>query len=257
MYEDVKYQVALANRMLAELGLATGLLASNGHSSLRVPEAPDRFVVKGRGYKIDALAAMQPQDMIVCDLEGAMVEGPPGGMQCFEVKMHSCIYRTYPEVLSVTHVHPRFIVVMSVLEAPLVPMCQEGVQIVNRPLPMYPHCKTVVTEEEGMEVATLLGNSRAILLQGHGATTTGHTLEESIMTMLQLEEQAKMNWYAYCAAGPYHRRITQEQVAEMSGRAPMQELPHFRDSMGSGPPRGGGGGVWNYYSGLVEKGMTP
>lgn len=100
--------------ILAEVGLATGVLASLGHASLRVPESPDHFIVKGRGYALDALSRMQPADMIVCDLEGYKVEGPPDSTQCFEVKLHSSIYKTHPEIQSVVHVHQRFVVVMSV-----------------------------------------------------------------------------------------------------------------------------------------------
>jgi Class II Aldolase and Adducin N-terminal domain len=74
---------------------ASGVTASLGHASLRVPGQPDRFVVKGRGYKMDALAAMRPEDMVVCNIEGSFIEGPPGSMQCFEVNMHSCIYKLY------------------------------------------------------------------------------------------------------------------------------------------------------------------
>jgi ribulose-5-phosphate 4-epimerase/fuculose-1-phosphate aldolase len=252
-FDDTKYEVAVANRVLAEVGLATGVLASLGHASLRVPEAPDRFIVKGRGYKMDALSAMRPEDMIVCDLDGFKVEGPPGTTQCFEVKMHSWIYKTHPEVQSVVHVHPRFTVVMSILQAALQPMCQEGAQLVSREIPVYPHVKTVVTDEEGEEVAKLLGDSPIILLEGHGATSTGNSLEESVMNMLHLEEQARMNWYAYCAAGPNHRSIPAESVAEMSGRTPMGQLDHFKDVMAGGQPRVGG--VWQYYTDRVQQGM--
>lgn len=248
--EEVKYDVAVANRVLAEVGLATGVLASLGHASQRVPGQPEYFVVKGRGYRMDALAAMDPADMIVCDMEGYKVDGPPNSTQCFEVKLHSCIYKTHPEVNSVVHVHPRFVVVMSVLQASLVPMCQEGAALVSAPLPVYPHVKTVQTEEEGMEVATLLGDSKAILLEGHGAATTGGTLEDAVMTMLQLEEQARMNWYAYCAAGPDHRFIPKESIAEMSGRTPLPELPHFVEPMRGARPRTGG--VWAYYTDRVS-----
>lgn len=251
MFEDVKYRVAVANRVLAETGLASGVLAANGHASLRVPGAQDRFVIKGRGYQIDALARMRPEEMIVCDLEGFLVEGPRGGTQPFEVKMHSCIYRTYPQVQSIVHVHPRFVVVMSVLEAPLTPMCQEGIQLVRAPLPVYPHVKTIQTDEEGMEVANLLGEGKAVILQGHGATTVGSSLEESVISMLQLEEQARMNWYAYCAAGPDHKAIPADRIDEMSGRTPLGELPHFADVMQAGPPRLGG--VYAHYSDLVSQ----
>ena len=58
MFEDVKRQVGVANRILAEVGFASGPLASLGHISMRVPENPNRFIVKGRGYEIDALPVM-------------------------------------------------------------------------------------------------------------------------------------------------------------------------------------------------------
>src|SRR6185295_11531940 len=41
--EDVKREVATANRVLANLGLATGLTAALGHASMRVPSQPHHF----------------------------------------------------------------------------------------------------------------------------------------------------------------------------------------------------------------------
>src|SRR6266849_2178242 len=209
---DVKRDVAIANRVLWALGLCTGVTTSLGHASLRLPDRPDRFLVKGRGYKMDALAAMRPEERVTCDLDGNRVDGPPGASQCFEVKMHSWMYKLYPEVRSVVHVHPRFTVLLSTLGQTLKPMCQEGIDLVARPLPMYPHAKTVVTDAEGEEVGRLIGSSRAVLLQGHGATTTGASLEEAVMNMLQLEEQAKMNYQALSALGPNYPSLPQAYI---------------------------------------------
>ena len=250
---DVKYQVAVANRVLWALGLASGVTASLGHASLRVPGQPDRFVVKGRGYKMDALAAMRPEDMVVCDTEGYFIDGPIGSTQCFEVKMHSCMYKLYPDVQSVVHVHPRFAVLLTTLGQQIKPMCQEGIQLVRTPLPMYPHVKTIQTDAEGMEVATLIKGYKAVLLQGHGATTIGNTLEEAVMNMLQLEEQARMNYYALSALGPNYPAIPDALIAEMSGRTPLAELPHFQEPIAraAGQPRVGG--VWQYYTAEVAK----
>ena len=103
--------------------------------------------------------------------EGFLVDGPPGITQCSEVKIHSCIYKTRLDVQSVVHVHPRFIVLLSVWAFPWCPMCQEGIHLVRHPLPVYPHVKTIQSDEEGMEVAHLLGDGSAIILQGHGAVT--------------------------------------------------------------------------------------
>ena len=86
--EEIKLQVAQANRVLSDVGLATGVTAALGHASLRVPSQPGWFVVKGRQYALDALAVMRAEDMVVCDTEGCLVGGPPGITQCSEVKIH-------------------------------------------------------------------------------------------------------------------------------------------------------------------------
>ena len=76
--DDVKREVALGSRILSITGLASGVRASMGHVSLRDPSDPNRFVVKGRGYKIDVLSRMTPENMVVCDLNGYLLDGPPG-----------------------------------------------------------------------------------------------------------------------------------------------------------------------------------
>src|SRR5437762_3272386 len=213
-FDEIRRQVAEANRVLANVGISTGAIAAHGHASVRVPEAPDRFVVKGRGGAMDVLARAQPEEMVVCDLEGYTLENAPGMTPALEVKMHSCIYKLYPRVNAIVHTHARFCAVMTVIGAEIGPMCQEGIQQVRRPLPVYPHVAPVLSDEEGIAVARLLGDNSAILLEGHGATTVGASLEQAVMNMINLEEQAKMNWYEYCAAGPGYRRISAPHVAQ-------------------------------------------
>jgi L-fuculose-phosphate aldolase len=255
--DDVKEQVAIANRTLDELGLATHTLASLGHVSMRVPNQPDLFVVKGRGYQIDALARVKPEDMIVVDMDGNMVDGKPGTSQCYEVKMHSCILRERPDVMSVVHVHPRFTVVMSLLDVTLRPMCNEGRDIVRNPLPVFNHSRLILNEQDGTEVTQTLGNGNAALLRGHGAVCTGRNMEQAVMTMLNLEEQARMNYYAFCAQGPDYEAIPDTQIEDAHvASAGMGELPHLKGpiSRGAGPGMGGRpGGVWAHYTGLVKE----
>jgi ribulose-5-phosphate 4-epimerase/fuculose-1-phosphate aldolase len=253
--DEVKYEVAQATRILSSLGLASGVTASLGHVSMRVPNQPDRFVVKGRGYQIDALEEMQYYDMIVCDLEGYKVDGPAKSTQCSEVKIHSCIFRERPDVMSVVHVHPRYTVLMTVLEERLRPMAQEGAQLVVDELPVYPHTKTVWSEEEGSELVGYLSDGKAVLMQGHGATMTGKSVSDSVLSMLQLEEQARMNYWALVAKGSDHKYLSDALVAEMSERPAQSEYPHFKELMrriGGNPPRDG---TWNSYKKKVSGDM--
>jgi L-fuculose-phosphate aldolase len=249
--EDIKRQVALANRTLANLGLATGLTSALGHASMRVPSQPDRFFVKGREYEFDALAIMEPDDMVMCDTEGFKVGGRPGLTQCSEVKIHSCIYKTRPDVQAVVHVHPRYVVLMSVLTGALTPMCQEGAQLLRKPLPLYNHTKTVQTDAEGMEMVEVMGQSRALLMRGHGAVTVGRSLSEAVMGMAQLEEQARMNYLAYCAEGKGYSHIPDALLDEMTNRQPLYEQPHFKDVLnGRAPQRDG---IWAYHQRVASR----
>ena len=255
--DDVKHAVAIANRTLDELGLATHVTASLGHVSMRVPNEPELFVVKGRGYQVDALARVNPEDMIVVDLDGNMIDGPKGTSQCYEVKMHSCILRERPDVSSVVHVHPRFTVLMSLLNVRMRPMCNEGREIVQNELPMFEDSRLILNEEDGMNVVKTIGDGPAALLRGHGAVCAGRNMEAAVMTMLNLEEQARMNYYAYAAEGPNYKSIPDAEIAYgKEAFRTMGDLPHLKGpiSRGAGPGAGGRpGGVWAHYTGLVKE----
>ena len=247
--KEPRRQVAVANRLLAEFGLATGVTMSLGHVSMRVPHNPDTFWVKGRGYEIDALALMRPEDMALCDLDGNLLEAAPGISQCSEVKIHSCLYKARLDVLSVVHVHPRYAVLLSVLGADMAPVCREGMPLVRQPIPVYPDVALITTEEEGVAVAETLGSGRVALLLGHGAVAVGASPSESVMTMLQLEEQARMNFLARSIASPDHARIPEELIEGESKKPPMSSPPHFKDRPGV---VGGRNGAYDYYAGLVS-----
>ena len=256
--DDVKREVAIGTRLLAEFGLATHILASLGHVSMRVPNDPELFVVKGRGYAMDALAVMRPEDMVVVDMDGNLVDGPRDAWQCNEVKMHSCILRERPEVQSVCHVHPRFTIVMGLLDIKMQAMCKEGQQLTRAGIPVFPHSRLILSEEDGMGVVQTMGSSQAVMLRGHGAATAGDSVETAVMTMLQLEEQARQNYYAYSMVGPdYHGVPEADQDEFAAGMRGLEEQPHLKGPIShSRRPRGGAGqpgGVWAYYSGLVSE----
>jgi ribulose-5-phosphate 4-epimerase/fuculose-1-phosphate aldolase len=253
--EAAKFEAAVGNRILAEFGLAAGVRASLGHVSMRVPGDPHLFVVKGRGYRMDVLSRMRPEDMVVCDLEGNWVDGPPYSLQCSEVKIHSCIYKNRPDVVSVVHVHPDYVVLMSVLEHGIKPMAQEGIWLVTRPLPLYRHTKIITSEEEGQEVARLLGDGETCLLLGHGAVTASSTgVEGAVLAMVHLEHQARLNYMAMCAAGPNHPSIPLNLAEEAMLARPEAE-PHIRARLEDVPGGRADAGIWAYFRELVTADM--
>ena len=129
--------------------------------------------------------------------------------------------------MSVVHVHPHYVVQMTILDVPIRPMNQGGSRLFTDPFPIYRHMKTVQSEDEGAEVAKVIAGRKAVLLTGHGATMTGRSLPDAVGSMRLLEEQALLNWEAYCAAGRDYPTVPADLIAEMNGRTPIGELPHF------------------------------
>jgi len=252
-YDELKYNVAVATRVLADLGLATGMNNSVGHVSMRVPDDPNLFVVKGRGYKMDVVGLMTPDDMVVVDLEGNKVEGPQGISQCYEVKMHSCIYRARPDVQSVVHVHPRFTILMSVLGQTIRPMSNSGAHLVRKPIPTYPHNKLILTDADGTGVANTLGDGLAVLLKGHGAATVGTTMQQSVTGMLHLEEQAMLNTYAAGISGLEHPYMSDEILDESRAQPSYDQLPHFKTSYD--PKLPARNGFWEFHRDQAERSL--
>ena len=102
-------------------------------------------------------------------------------------------------------------------------------------------------------MAERIGDHKAVILRGHGAATVGDSLADAVVTMLQLEEQARMNWYAYCAAGANHPGIPMEDVDEWHARyATRYDLAHLKGPLArrgaSEASPGQPGGVWAYYA---------
>jgi hypothetical protein len=100
-----------------------------------------------------------------------------------------------------------------------------------------------------------LGKSPAVLLQGHGATTVGNSLDQAVLAMMGLEEQAKMNYLALAALGPGYPHITDAMLDAADNRPPLGTLPHFAKALaGGGQPAVNG--VWTYYTDLAERAIA-
>ena len=86
----------------AELA-ASGLVAwTSGNISARVPGA-DLMVIKPSGV---AYPDLTPESMVVCDLDGAVVEGELSPSS--DTDTHAYVYRHMPEVGGVVHTHSAY-----------------------------------------------------------------------------------------------------------------------------------------------------
>jgi ribulose-5-phosphate 4-epimerase/fuculose-1-phosphate aldolase len=176
-----------------------------GHVSARIP-GTDRVLIKGKGPDEEAVEFAAERDVITLDLEGRMLEGRKGLEPPNESAMHLVIYRKRPEVMSVIHTHPDWIVALTACEKPLIPMyaaySPPGMRLVLDGIPIYPRSVTIINRELAEDFMRVMGEKRACLLIGHGMTVAGGSVEEATVTSLNLYELARIHGMAYAIGQP-------------------------------------------------------
>jgi L-ribulose-5-phosphate 4-epimerase len=227
--KELRQKVATACRILAASGICSGIRAAVGHASARIPDT-NLIVIKGRGYRNDALESMRPEDQLVVDLDCNIVSGPKGIAPAAEIKLYTHVYKTRPEVGGIVHAHPRFATVMSVVNIPMSVVCHEGAHVTLQGVPVFDDMNLISTDETGSQMAAALGPRSALLLKAHGAVTVGKTVEQATVNMIDLEEQAQMNYYCLNVGGPDFPRVPPKEVDAFVKfrREKLHELPWLK-----------------------------
>jgi ribulose-5-phosphate 4-epimerase/fuculose-1-phosphate aldolase len=174
---DVRYQVALANRMLAH----EGVLDAFGHVSVRHPGDPGRYLLA----RSRSPGVVEADDILEFTLDSLPVE-PPTVQLYAERVIHGCIYQARPEVTAVCHHHAPAVMPFCIAGVPIVPVFHLGaaggetVPFWNQRDEFGDTNLLVVKPEEGRSLARALGPHNAVLMNNHGATVVGRTLQELV-----------------------------------------------------------------------------
>jgi ribulose-5-phosphate 4-epimerase/fuculose-1-phosphate aldolase len=226
--------VAKSCRILGKMDLTK---AASGHVSQRVG---DRVLIRARGTDEVGVRFTTREQVIAVDLDGNKLDGPDGLLPPQEVFIHTCLYRTRPEVRSVVHIHPPTVVLFTICDVPLRPIIgaydPSSLKLVLEGIPTYGRSITISNEELGRDLAKLMGGKRACLMRGHGITTAGASVEEATVTAIKLNELAEMHYRAHLLGEP--RDIPPEDVA------------HFRDHFARQRGPGHVNSSWRYYATL-------
>lgn len=192
--DKAKQLLADAGRVLAHEGQGDYVA---GHVSLRIPDQPDRFLLKPAGI---GLEEMTDENIITVDIEGNKVAGGAGRHN--EVFIHSEVLRARPDVQAVIHTHAIYAVVFSSLGKPLLPVSNDGAFFANG-LPVFSETtELIINQQRGKAVARTLGSHGALLLRNHGIVTTAATMEEAVFLALKLNQACHIQLMAEWAGGP-------------------------------------------------------
>ncbi|MEU6970363.1 L-ribulose-5-phosphate 4-epimerase [Kitasatospora aureofaciens] len=157
-----------------------------GNVSARVP-GEDLLVIKPSGVPYDELT---PANMIVCDLDGKVVEGEHAPSS--DTAAHAYVYRHLPEVGGVVHTHSTYACAWAArgeaVPCVLTAMADEfGAEIPVGPFAL------IGDDSIGRGIVdTLRGHrSPAVLMQNHGVFTIGKDAEAAVKAAVMCEDVAR------------------------------------------------------------------
>lgn len=198
MLEQLKKTVFQANLELPRQGL---IKYTWGNVSA-IDRETNLFVIKPSGvdYK-----TMQASDMVVCDLDGNIVEGTLNPSS--DMPTHAVLYRHFPEIGGIVHTHSTWATTWAQAGLDLPAMGTTHADTFYGTVP----CARFLTKEEidqgyeeqtGELIAATFKERQikpmevpGVLLHGHGPFTWGKDADSAVMNAVVLEEVAKMNLF--------------------------------------------------------------
>ncbi|MBE6118645.1 MAG: L-ribulose-5-phosphate 4-epimerase, partial [Erysipelotrichaceae bacterium] len=212
MLEKLKEEVCRANLLLPKYGMVTftwgNVSAIDRESGL--------FVIKPSGVEYDV---MKPEDMVVVDLEGNVVEGRYRPSS--DTPTHLVFYREFPNIGGVVHTHSTFAVgwAQAGRDIPALGTTQGDYFYGD-----VPCTRKMIPEEIAGEYELETGNviveefrrrgidpdqMPGVLVHSHGPFTWGTDAENAVHNAVVLEEVAKMAFLSRMI-NPQAERMQQE-----------------------------------------------
>jgi L-ribulose-5-phosphate 4-epimerase len=185
---QIREKVCALNIDLQRYGLVAW---TSGNVSERLSDGKS-FIIKPSGVKYEDL---QPSQMVICDLEGAVIEGTLAPSS--DTKTHAYIYRHMPQVNGVVHTHSNYAAawaaVHSAIPCALTAMADEF----GGEIPLGPFALIGDDEIGKGVVETLSGHrSTAVIMKNHGVFTIGKSASAAVKSAVMCEDVAKTTWIA-------------------------------------------------------------
>ena len=193
MLEQLKQEVYEANLDLVKKGM---VIYTWGNVS-GIDRESGLVVIKPSGVDY---GAMRPEDMVVVDLNGAVVEGR--WRPSSDTPTHLALYQSFPAVGGITHTHSTFAVAFAQAGLPIPALGTTHADYFHGDIP----CTRSLTAAEiqaayekntGLVIAeTFQGKDPlavpGVLVKGHGPFTWGKNAAESVYHAVVLDKVAEM-----------------------------------------------------------------
>lgn len=179
----------------------TGLnFNTQGNISVRVhgDDGFEGIVITPSDVRYDA---MHPDDMLVVDLDGTVVEGDL--LPSTELPVHLAHYRRRPDVQAIVHTESTFVNVLGALGRTIDPVLLNMVLYAKGPVPVMPF-EFSTCAAFGERSADLMGDDvNAVVWANHGLLAVGVSLKLAFKVAVAVEENAEVLFHASRVGTPH------------------------------------------------------
>jgi L-ribulose-5-phosphate 4-epimerase len=192
MSTELGISAAISDARVQVCGLHAALVENNlvawtsGNISARVPGA-DLMVIKPSGV---VYADLTPAAMVVCDLDGQVVEGSLSPSS--DTATHAYVYRHLPDIGGVVHTHSPHATAWAAVGEPIPCVLTAMADEFGGEIPIGPFA-LIGSDEIGRGIVAALDGHRspAVLMRSHGVFTIGATARDAVKAAVMCEDVAR------------------------------------------------------------------
>jgi L-ribulose-5-phosphate 4-epimerase len=184
--EEIRRLRRTVSELHAELTRYRLVIWTAGNVSGRVPGA-DLMVIKPSGVSYDELT---PDNMIVCDLDGQVVEGDLSPSS--DTAAAAYVYRHMPEVGGVVHTHSTYACAWAARGEPIPCVLTMMADEFGGEIPVGPFA-LIGNDDIGKGIVETLSGHRspAVLMRNHGPFTIGKDPKAAVKAAVMCEDVAR------------------------------------------------------------------
>lgn len=204
--DDARQQIVEVGRLLAANGLVAGYA---GNLSMRIDSQRVLTTPTGRPKGL-----LSPSELVLVDVSTGEPLANQAARPSSEVKMHVAIYQANPRVDAIVHAHPKVTSAIALQpQSPNYCITAEGAATLG-PIVRIPYLKPGQWPL-ARACAKGAGYSQVLVLQHHGAVTTGKTLMDAFALMDSLEHVSQI----YLVAMQYNHipSLSKKEVHQLRG----------------------------------------
>jgi L-ribulose-5-phosphate 4-epimerase len=201
MFEKEKADVLKACIRMDKYGL---IALSGGNVSLRMEN--DLVIVTPSGMIYDD---MVPEDMLVVDMEGNIVEG--NRKASVDTLALLYIFKHRPDINCVIHTHQPYATGLGLVMDEIPCNLTTLANATQGPVKVAPY-SSAASIQMGIEAVENLGDQLAVVLKHHGVIGVGNSLKQALYSVVYLEEAAKTIYIAMSIDKDKMPMFNQDQI---------------------------------------------